>query len=299
MTFISYSQNFEDVLLFRALKNIENGFYIDIGANDPVIDSITKAFYDRGWSGINCEPLVSHYEDLKKARPRDINLNYAVGDSEGVFQIWESDVRGWATLSEDIRSAHEALGMKLKSHQVSQTTLTKICSEHLQNQDQIHFLKIDVEGLEEQVLKGFNLNMYRPWILVIEAIDPITQVPNFVNWESMVLQAAYHYVYTDGLNRFYISKEREYLAEFFKYPVNVLDEFAPAAQVAADVRVKEQDHELKDFENRIFDLENQIALIQKDLQESKNEIQAIFESNSWRVTRPLRFLSRLIGGKNE
>lgn len=40
-------------MLKRALKDIDCGFYIDIGANDSEIDSVTKAFYDEGWRGIN------------------------------------------------------------------------------------------------------------------------------------------------------------------------------------------------------------------------------------------------------
>ena len=44
MTFISYAQNFEDVMLRRVLKHVENGFYIDVGAQDPSADSVTKLF---------------------------------------------------------------------------------------------------------------------------------------------------------------------------------------------------------------------------------------------------------------
>ena len=59
MTFVSYAQNFEDVLLWRALGHIKNGVYIDVGANSHVEQSVTKVFYDAGWSGINIEPLPS------------------------------------------------------------------------------------------------------------------------------------------------------------------------------------------------------------------------------------------------
>ena len=54
--FISYAQNFEDVILWRALKHVENGFYIDIGAQDPVIDSVSRGFYEKGWRGLHVEP---------------------------------------------------------------------------------------------------------------------------------------------------------------------------------------------------------------------------------------------------
>jgi len=58
MTFISYSQNLEDVMLWRALKHIEQGFYVDVGANDPTFLSVTHAFYERGWHGINIDPAT-------------------------------------------------------------------------------------------------------------------------------------------------------------------------------------------------------------------------------------------------
>ena len=56
VTFVSYAQNFEDVMLWRALRHVESGFYIDVGAAHPDDYSVTRAFYDRGWSGINVEP---------------------------------------------------------------------------------------------------------------------------------------------------------------------------------------------------------------------------------------------------
>ena len=71
MTFISYSQNFEDVMLWRALKHIKNGFYIDVGANHPEEDSVTKSFYENGWSGINIEPEKEFYELLEEGRESD------------------------------------------------------------------------------------------------------------------------------------------------------------------------------------------------------------------------------------
>lgn len=48
MPFVSYAQNLEDVRLWRALKLFPRGFYIDVGANHPRIDSVTLAFYERG-----------------------------------------------------------------------------------------------------------------------------------------------------------------------------------------------------------------------------------------------------------
>ena len=70
MTFVSYAQNFEDVLLWRALHSVERGFYIDAGAWHPDTDSVTRAFHDRGWHGINVEPSAEGFQRLEAARPR-------------------------------------------------------------------------------------------------------------------------------------------------------------------------------------------------------------------------------------
>jgi|SRR5262245_3315890 len=58
---ISYAQNFEDIILWRALKHVEKGFYIDIGAQDPVVDSVSLAFYEKGWRGVHVEPVPARF----------------------------------------------------------------------------------------------------------------------------------------------------------------------------------------------------------------------------------------------
>ena len=71
---ISYAQNFEDVILWRAFKDVNCGRYVDVGAFHPEIDSVTKWFYDQGWSGINIEPVPESFDALNAARSRDQNL---------------------------------------------------------------------------------------------------------------------------------------------------------------------------------------------------------------------------------
>ena len=78
----SYAQNFEDVYILRAFKGLTDGFYIDIGAYDPDEDSVTKALYDLGWYGVNIEPGPS-FDRFVKSRPRDINLQCAIGLTPG------------------------------------------------------------------------------------------------------------------------------------------------------------------------------------------------------------------------
>ena len=60
MGIVSYAQNFEDVMLWRVLADATPGFYIDIGAQHPLVDSVSRAFYDQGWRGIHVEPTPEH-----------------------------------------------------------------------------------------------------------------------------------------------------------------------------------------------------------------------------------------------
>ena len=79
--FVSFAQNGEDVVLWRALGGIENGRYVDVGANDPSLLSVTRAFYDRGWSGLCVEPDPVLAPIFQAERPRDQVLTAVISDS--------------------------------------------------------------------------------------------------------------------------------------------------------------------------------------------------------------------------
>lgn len=233
MTFISYGQNFEDVILWRALKHIESGFYIDVGANDPQDDSITKAFYDRGWHGINIEPLSRYHDALCAKRARDINLAVAAGADDGEITLFDlPDMRGWATSDAAIAQGHTASGLKVEASKVPVRTLKGICAEHVRGP--IHFLKIDVEGFEGEVVKGMDFSAFRPWVLVVEATLPGRQVSNHAQWEPTLLAADYAFAYFDGLNRYYVAAEHGELLPAFATQPNVFDDFVTDGQIRAN-----------------------------------------------------------------
>src|SRR4051794_37044121 len=94
---ISYAQNYEDVVLARVLADVSRGFYVDVGANHPEQDSITRHFSDHGWRGINIEP-GRFYTDLAAARPRDVNLHVAVSMVAGPVTFYEGASPGLASL---------------------------------------------------------------------------------------------------------------------------------------------------------------------------------------------------------
>lgn len=252
MTFVSYAQNYEDVMLWRALKDIENGFYVDVGANDPTVDSVTKAFYKRGWRGINIEPVQQYYERLCDERPDDINLPVAVANEEGDLTFYEIAETGLSTLDRATAEKHCQSGWAVTERKVSVVTLNQILEQYVKGL--IHFLKIDVEGAEKQVLQGLDLSRWRPWIIVIEATKPGSSELDFRIWESFAVSEDYEKVYFDGLNRFYLATEVSSLAKHFQAPPNVFDDF-----------VTRKHYKIRDTLNQLAKVKSDREDIQKQL----------------------------------
>jgi FkbM family methyltransferase len=247
MSFISYAQNFEDVMLWRALKHIDQGFYIDVGANDPDLDSVTKAFYERGWRGINVEPVPQWFERLEKARPQDINLQLALGAEPGEITLYELPDTGLSTAEEKFAERHVAeRGYQSRELRVKMDTLSSVCERiHLAP---IHFLKIDVEGAERAVFQGTDFGRIRPWIIVVEATLPNSQEEAYSDWEPLLLNAGYEYVYFDGLNRYYVAVEHGNLKAAFKAPPNVFDDFVRSDRLESERRAQEAEAMVKEVE---------------------------------------------------
>jgi FkbM family methyltransferase len=298
-TFVSYAQNFEDVMLWRALRGISDGFYIDVGANDPTGDSVTNAFYARGWCGINIEPIDRHYQELQRLRPRDVNLKCAVGAVIGEIEIWDCDVLGWATGDTTVIEQYQKNGYKGTFHRVSLTTLTHICDQYVKGD--IHFLKIDVEGLEQSVLEGMDFKRYRPWIVVVEAIAPVSKETTYSQWQSILLTQDYKFVYADGINRFYVAREKSQLAEHFTYPPNMLDNFVRLAQRNAEIRAqlaeegarRAEDHAQK-LIARVERAERKCQEAVRSAQQAEEQLAQLLRSKSWKITAPLRYCAMII-----
>ncbi len=235
-TFVSHAQNLEDVMLWRVLKHVEQGFYIDVGAWSPDLDTVTKAFYERGWHGLNIEPNPEFNRQLQNGRPRDVNLQVAISDHEGVLMMNFLGNPGLSTLDDAIAAQHQQAGWEVERQEVTVSTLSSIWQLHVPVGQEVHFLKVDVEGFEAAVLKGNHWAKNRPWVVVVEATLPMTQVESHETWEPILIAADYHFSYADGLNRFYIADEHLELLPAFKYPPNVFDKFSLSRQLEVEAR---------------------------------------------------------------
>ena len=215
---VSYAQNREDIILEGFFDGIDNGFYVDIGANDPDIDSVTKKFYDKGWKGINVEPQKKHYDALKEKRSRDITLNIGVGEREGELKLRQYEGDGLSTLSEEMKAEnalqHDDSVDRYEDIVVNIRTLESIFKDN--KISTIQFMKVDVEGFEYEVLVSNNWSKYRPEIICIEA--------NHVkrDWHPLLVDNDYELVFFDGLNEYFGDKKQSKRRGPFSYVKSVV-----------------------------------------------------------------------------
>jgi FkbM family methyltransferase len=206
---------------------------------------VTKAFYDRGWSGINVEP-GPRFEALAAARPRDRNLNCAIGPA-GTLTLHEI-ASGLSTVDPSIAESHRRSGHEVETRVVQVLPLNEVLRRF--EVEVIHFLKVDVEGAEEQVLRTLDLALWRPWLVVVEATAPLTDTPTHAAWEPLLVSAAYQHVWFDGLNRWYVAGEHHArLACHFDRPPNFLDHF-----------VTHREHVLREALQRVHSISDDASL---------------------------------------
>lgn len=276
MQFVSYAQNYEDVMLRRALQDVKQGFYIDVGAQREELDSVTKAFSLAGWRGINIEPHPGYFKELVHGRPHDINLDVAIGEHEGMLNISFIDDTGLSTADSEIANQHAAAGYVIRTQEVAMLTLASVWRRHVPVGQPVHFLKVDVEGLERAVLAGNDWNTNRPWIVLVEATLPNSQVENHASWESIMLNAGYTFVYADGLNRFYLAPEHSDRVASFKYPPNVFDGFITLALQRSIDDVKTLRQNIVEIEaSRIDAAQREQALNERLAAETAKHLKAI------------------------
>jgi FkbM family methyltransferase len=309
MAIVSYAQNFEDVILWRALKHVERGFYIDIGALHPVHDSVSLAFHQNGWRGVHVEPLAYYAEELRRARPGDDVLEVAVAAEEGTIEFFSIPESGLSTGDKDIARGHEQAGYLVEQIRVPCTPLSAILRRY--GDQDIHWLKIDVEGMEKAVVESWQPSSVRPWIVVVEATKPMLAEPAFSSWEETLFSYGYQFVYFDGLNRFYLSDQHLDLRDKFGAGPNIFDDFVLADTVsfcggvlgekaaveqrlaALKVELVAQRRLAAEQQRRLAaEHEQNAAMLQDALAFAQQQLADIHASSAWRTLGALRRLAR-------
>jgi FkbM family methyltransferase len=169
----SYSQEGEDMILRRIFERKKVGFYVDVGAHHPKRFSNTYIFYNRGWRGINIDAMPGSMRLFNKLRPRDINIECGVGETETCLDYYmfnEPALNGFSKpLSEQRETSHVRYHI-VKSVPVQVRRLESILTERLPPEQEIDFFSVDVEGLDLQVLRSNNWEHYRPGYVLVEVL---------------------------------------------------------------------------------------------------------------------------------
>ena len=163
-----YSQDGQDQYLeTNVFKGYKHGVYIDVGAYDGVDINNTLYFETvHGWNGVNIEPMKESFDELVINRPRSININCAVCNSDGETTFFNNV--GHTKLISGITSTFDPRhlqrlhdenrdwGSTTELIKVPTKRLETICDEHKIHH--VHYLSIDVEGGEFEVIKSINFD---------------------------------------------------------------------------------------------------------------------------------------------
>ena len=191
----TYAQNCEDLIL-EVLLPKKKGFYVDVGANLPDSNSVTKLFYNKGWRGINIEPIPWLYKHLAEERLDDINLNIGIANKTGMLKLREyEDIPDWSTFSNVVKNLDSRQKHPYKEYNVQVRPLMEIFEEN--KVKDIDFLKVDVEGFEYQVLISNDWRRWRPTVVVVEN--------SAGKWMGLMKKLGYREVFFDGLNRYFVT----------------------------------------------------------------------------------------------
>lgn len=166
----SWSQCAEDIVLYSLLGGRRKGFYLDLGAHDPTIISVTKLFYDIGWSGVNIEANPDKLKVLKKVRTRDLNLNYAIG-KKSTYKLFIMSASSMSTVnSRALRNLKKGGRTHVEEViSVKGITLKTILKEYCLSP--VDFLNIDIEGQDYEALRSaefeiLDFDLWPLWIMV-------------------------------------------------------------------------------------------------------------------------------------
>jgi FkbM family methyltransferase len=162
------------------------GYFVEVGAYDGEFASNTSCLADHGWEGLYIEPIYDHY--LKCLSRHDKNnvtvANVAIGLEEGEKIIYYGDTL--TTLDKEqverYRQIDWAQHIKFSETVCDQMRLDTLM-EKLEVPKEFDILVVDVEGKESEVFQTFDLDEWRPKMLIVELED---EHPSFQKYEILI-----------------------------------------------------------------------------------------------------------------
>jgi len=187
--------------VWQFFESRKEGFFVDIGANEPQKGSQTWHLEERGWRGILIEPQARLCERLRQARPRSQVFQVACGAPGAPSEVpfFTAETPGHSGL---VKNLVDATTNYVGTEMVMVRTLDAILAEA--GNPTIDFVTMDVEGTQFDVLRGFNLQRHRPKLLLIE--DHLYELKA----HRYLVGAGYRLAKRTGLNNWYVPKESSF-----------------------------------------------------------------------------------------
>jgi FkbM family methyltransferase len=169
---LTFSQAGEDFvirnLFYKRLSSGLPGFFVDVGAFHPYQHSNTYYLYRCGWRGVNIEPTPGRISLFNKLRPLDTNLEVAVAKEEGELDFYLFEEANLNTTVLDYSKKLESEDKIKKVVKVPTKPLKTILTEHIDKNQEIDFLSVDIEGFEETALNSNDWGEFRPKVIAVE-----------------------------------------------------------------------------------------------------------------------------------
>jgi FkbM family methyltransferase len=199
-----FSQAGEDVKILYLLQKYNSGFYIDIGSNDPILNSNTFKLYLMGWNGLLVDGNSQLINKAKKIRKKDICINTLVSNRVEKVKFYIAENHQMSSMDKQFSELVSPSNYTPVEIEMETVTLNDLVEKYVPKGKHIDVLSIDVEGHDFEVLKSIDLNTHTPNLIVIENLNhwksPIDE--NLVN--SHLVLHNYSLVSKDQFNLYYL-----------------------------------------------------------------------------------------------
>ncbi|MCZ8377232.1 MAG: FkbM family methyltransferase [Beijerinckiaceae bacterium] len=182
--------------------------------------------------------MAVYADRLRGARPDEVVVEAAVGPDGQETTLFEFAGTGMTTARQDYADTHGKSGFEFVPVKMVTRTLASIFDDFPHSD--IHWLKVDVEGMERAVIESWGDHSARPWIVVLEMTLHNSTVEVDDEVSELLAQRGYRSVYFDGLNRFFLHESRDELAVHFGPGPNVFDCFRLTPNSAFVLHLREQ-----------------------------------------------------------
>jgi FkbM family methyltransferase len=153
------------------------GVFFDVGAYEPITISNSYHFEKNGWKCYCFEANPSNVPLLKEHRSNV--FNYAISDCDKDSVTFHVVGREWTasysaiTISDEYRKIFGDFdNSQISTVTVPQKSLNSIIKNEIPSLNRIDIMSLDIEGGEFDCLRGLDLTLYKPKVLVIENANP-------------------------------------------------------------------------------------------------------------------------------